>query len=84
MQFEIIDKNHHRVICSVIATYHNNDTNKDYIVYTDNKLNEEQKLNVYYSLYEKKNDSIKLIDITTDEDRRIGLELIKDIINKIK
>lgn len=25
MQFKITDKNHHRVICSVIATYHNND-----------------------------------------------------------
>ncbi len=83
MQFEIIDKQGNKIICEVIATYHDDDTNKDFIVYTDGKLNEKKQLNIYYSLYEKINDKIKLIDIKDIEDKKIGLQLIQELIKEI-
>lgn len=83
MQFEIIDKQGNKIICEVIATYHDDDTNKDFIVYTDGKLNEKKQLNIYYSLYEKINDKIKLIDIKDTEDKKIGLQLIQELIKEI-
>ena len=42
------------------------------------------KLNLYYSLIEEKNNNIVLIDITDVEDKKIGLEIIKELINDIK
>lgn len=83
MQFETKDKNGNKVICEVIATYHDDDTNKDFIVYTD-KTYGEKKLKVYYSLYKRVDNNIKLIDIIDSEDKKLGLQLIKEIINDMK
>ena len=57
---------------------------KDFIVYTDKTFNENNKLKVYYSLYSMVENKIKLIDITDIEDKKIGLELIKEIIKNMK
>ncbi len=83
IQFEIEDKNGRKKICDVIATYYDDKTNKDFIVYTDKTLDKNKKLNLYYSLYKKIGNSIKLIDITDTNDKKIGLELIKELINDI-
>lgn len=84
MQFEITNKDGKKIICEAIATYHDNDTNKDFIVYTDRTFDDNKKLNVYYSLYEKEDNNICLIDITSITDKKIGLELVKEIVNDIK
>ncbi len=84
MQFEVTKKDGKKVICEVIATYHDDVTNKDFIVYTDKTFDENKKLKIYYSLYEKVHNAIKLIDITDINDKKIGLELIKEIISEIK
>lgn len=83
-QFEVTNKDGNKTICEAIATYHDDDTNKDFIVYTDKTLDENNKLKVYYSLYQRVGNNIKLIDITDPEDKKIGLELIKEIISDIK
>ena len=84
MQFEITNNDGKKIICEVIATYHDDNSNKDFIVYTDKSFDDNKKLNLYYSLYEKQNNSIKLIDITNAEDKKIGLEIIKELVNDIK
>lgn len=84
LQFEITNNKGNKVICEVIATYHDDDTNKDFIVYTDKTYDINHKLNVYYSLYEKYNNSIKLIDIIDIKDKKIGLQLIQEIIKEYK
>ena len=81
MQFETIDKKGNKIICEVIATYHDDDSNKDFIVYTDKTFDENKQLKVYYSLYEKVDNNIKLIDITDSKDKKIGLELVKELIS---
>ena len=83
MQFTIINKEGKQIVCEVIATYHDDETNKDYIVYTDGSVNEEKQLSLYYSLYKKEEDSIKLIDIETMEDKKIGLQIIEELIKDI-
>ena len=83
-QFEITNKKGEKILCDVIATYHDVETEKDFIVYTDKTYDAFNKLNVYYSLYEIKNSNIKLRDITEIKDKKIGLELIKEIINDIE
>ena len=83
MQFETKDNNGNKIICEVIATYHDDDINKDFIVYTDKTLDKNKKLKVYYSLYKQIDNNIKLIDIIDSEDKQIGLQLIKEILNDL-
>lgn len=72
------------VICDVICTYKDEDTNKDFIVFTDRTVDKNNKLNLYYSLYERINNNIKLIETTDIEDKKTGLLLIEEIINEIE
>ena len=58
--------------------------NKDFMVYTDRTLNKENKLNVYYSLYKKIDNSIKLIDITDKDDEKTALEVVREVISDLK
>ena len=67
------------IIYDVIATYHDDLTDKDFIIYTDKKIDEQNNLNLFYSLYKNDNNSIKLLETTNLEDKKIGLELIKEI-----
>lgn len=82
LQFRINNGNK-EIVCDVIATYHDDDTNKDFIVYTDRTLNENHKLKLYYSLYKKIDNNIKLIDIIDIEDKKIGLQLIQEIVKDL-
>ena len=83
MQFEITTKEGKKRVCDVIATYHDEEVNKDFIVYTDNTFDENNKLNIFYSLYKKNENGIKLINITDTKDKKIGLELIKELLKEI-
>ena len=66
-------------IYEIIAVYHDENTDKNFVIYTDKTLDENKKLNIYYSLYYLDDDKIMLIKTTSIEDKRIGLELIKEI-----
>ena len=83
MEFTTKDKFGNEIVCEVIATYHDDDTNKDYIVYTDKTLDENKKLKVYYGLYEKVDNGIKLKEAKTPEEKSIGLQIIKEILNDL-
>ena len=69
----------------VLATYHDDNTNKDYVIYTNNKLDENKNITLDYSLYENIDDkSIKLIPIINNEDKQIALNIIKSLIEDMK
>ena len=65
----------------VIATYYDEEyTKKNYIIYTDKNLID-NKLQVYYSLYEKVSDKeIKLVDIKTPLEKKVALSFLKEVI----
>lgn len=37
-KFTVIGENGEETVCEILFTYHDDDTNKDYIVYTDNSV----------------------------------------------
>ena len=84
VSFEVIDKNGNKSICTVIATYQDDNTSKKFIIYTDGTFSENKELNLFYSLYEEVNNQIKLIDINNNEDKKIALELLKEVLTTIK
>ena len=69
----------------VIATYYDEEyTKKNYIIYTDKNLID-NKLQVYYSLYEKVSDKeIKLVDINTPLEKKVALSFLKEVMKTSK
>ena len=60
----------------VIATYSDEKSNKEFVVFTDNSYTNNN-LNIYYGLYDKDTKQVKGIDDPNDE------AFIKDEINKL-
>ena len=69
----------------VIATYYDEEyTKKNYIIYTDKKL-QDNKLQVYYGMYEQKDkDAIKLLDIKTPLEKKVALSFLKEVMKTSK
>ena len=69
----------------VIATYYDEEyTKKNYIIYTDKNLID-NKLQVYYSFYEKVSDKeIKLVDIKTPLEKKVALSFLKEVMKTSK
>ena len=82
MQFTITN-NDKKTTCHTIATYHDDNTGKDYIIYTDNTYNDNRKLNLYYGLYKIVDNNIKLINIDNLEDKKICLNIIESIVKEM-
>lgn len=71
------------VTCEVIATYLDENTNKNYILYTDHTYNDKHQLNVYYGLYEVEQGKFIIKKITSLEDKKIISDVFRSILNTI-
>lgn len=65
----------------VILTFHNDDNDKDYIVYTDNTYDEYDKLKIYASIYNSY-DNTFLGHPNTDEEWDVINKLLKEVLEK--
>lgn len=74
-----IDKDGIKRVYNVILTMHNDDYNKDYIVYTDNKYDQENNLQIYFNEYKKEN---VISPIKSINDKK-EFKTIKTEINKV-
>ncbi len=81
LSFIAINKDGKEVKYQTIATYEDEETKKNYIVYSDNTYDDSGKLKIYYSLYKIVNEKMQLEEITTTEDKKIALELVKELIS---
>lgn len=69
----------------VIATYYDKEyTKKNYMIYTNNNF-KDGKLQVFYSIYEEYPDKkIKLLELKTAEEKKVGLAFLKAILEDTK
>ena len=51
MKFKVIDDQGNEIECEVLFTFESDETNKNYIVYTDNTTDEQGNTKVYASIY---------------------------------
>ena len=63
----------------VILTFHNDENNKDYIVYTDNTYDEYDKLKIYASIYNSY-DNTFIGHPNTDEEWNVINNLLKEVL----
>ena len=59
------------VVCDILFTFDSEETNKSYIVYTDNTKDENGKVRVYASIYNPNDSKTKLEDIQTEKEWKV-------------
>ena len=64
----MLDENGNEIIYDVLFTFESDETNKNYIVYTDNSKDEEGNIQVYASIYDPTGKDLNLYPIETDEE----------------
>lgn len=80
-KFTVINDEGKEVECEVLFTFESEETNKKYIVYTDNTLDEEGNTKVFASTYLSDADMTKLQPIETEKEWKI-IEIILEQLQK--
>ena len=75
----VLDENGNEVECEVLFTFDSEETNKSYIVYTDNTTDEEGNTKVYASIFNPNDEKTELIPIETDREWKIIETILETI-----
>lgn len=67
----VIDEEGKEKVCDILFTFDSEETKKSYVVYTDNSKDENGKVQVFASIYNKDEKRTKLEDIKTDKEWKI-------------
>jgi len=79
VKFKVFDDNGKEVECEVLFTFDSEETNKSYMVYTDNSVDDDGNTRVYASIYNPNQDEIKLEPIETDKEWKIIETILEEI-----
>lgn len=80
MTFKVMDENGKEIDCEVLFTFESTETNKNYMVYTDDSVDEEGNTRVYASIYNPGEEELKLTPIETDKEWKI----IETVLNELQ
>ena len=81
--FEIINDEGKKIECEVLFTFDSDETNKSYIAYTDNSLDEQGNVRVYASSYDKTGENKELLPIETDKEWAIVESIFSELQKKV-
>ncbi len=79
MTFKVMDDNGKEVECEVLFTFESEETKKNYIVYTDNTIDDDGNTKVYASVYNPNEEETKLMPIETDKEWKIIETILEEI-----
>ena len=85
MTFKVINDEGKEVECEVLFTFESDETKKNYIVYTDNTIDEDGNTKVYASIYnpeEADAGATKLIPIESDKEWKIIETILEELQNE--
>ena len=82
MTFKVVNDEGKEIECEVLFTFESDETKKNYIVYTDNTLDEEGNTKVYASIYNPDEDETKLLPIETDKEWKIIETILDELQNE--
>ena len=82
MTFKVINDEGKEVECEVLFTFESDETKRNYIVYTDNTIDEEGNTKVYASIYNPDEDETKLIPIESDKEWKIIETILEELQNE--
>ena len=84
MTFKVLNDQGQEVECEALFTFESDETKKNYIVYTDNSLDEEGNTKVYASIYNPNEDETKLLPIETEKEWKIIETILEELQNENK
>ena len=82
--FTLIDENGNEVVYDVLFTFESEETNKNYIVYTDNTKDETGNIEVYASVYYPDEENSRLEAIETDKEWKTIETILETLQEEIK
>lgn len=82
MTFKVTNDEGKEVECEVLFTFESDETKKNYIVYTDNTVDEEGNTKVYASVYNPKEEETKLLPIETEKEWKIIETILEELQNE--
>ena len=77
--FKVIDKDGKEVVCDILFTFDSEETNKSYIVYTDNTTDEKGNVKVYASVYKPEEENTELLPVETEREWKIIETILESI-----
>lgn len=80
----MIDQEGNEIVYDVLFTFESEETNKNYIVYTDQSKDAKGNIQVYASIYDPKDPSSKLEAITTDKEWKVIETILETLQEEIK
>ena len=84
MTFNIIGEDGVEIECEVLFTFESEETNKNYMVYTDNTIDSEGNTKVYASIYSPGEDDLNLTPIESEKECKIIETILEEIQNEVK
>ncbi len=78
--FSMLNENGEEIVYDVLFTFESDETNKNYIVYTDNSKDQEGNIQVYASIYNPEDPKSKLEAIETEKEWKV----IETILNTLQ
>ena len=83
--FSMLDENGNEVVYDVLFTFENEETNKNYIVYTDNKTDPETgNIEVYASTYDPNDEHSKLEAIESEKEWKVIETILETLQEEVK
>lgn len=82
--FTLIDENGKEVEYDVLFTFESEETNKNYIVYTDQTKDDVGNIQVYASIYDPDNPNSKLDPIETEKEWKVIETILSTLQEEIK
>ena len=82
--FKVINEEGREIVCDILFTFDSEETNKSYIVYTDNSKDEAGIIQVFASIYDPKQESPKLEPIETEQEWKIIETILNTLQEEIK
>lgn len=83
MTFKVVNDEGKEVECEVLFTFESEETKKNYIVYTDNTVDEDGNTKVYASIYNPNEAETKLLPIETDKEWKIIETILEEIQSEV-
>ena len=79
--FKVIDKEGKEIEFEVLFTFESNETNKNYMVYTDNSKDEKGNIRVFASVFNPSDEQLELLPVETEREWKI-IETILDSVQE--
>lgn len=77
--FTVLNDEGKEIECEVLFTFESEETHKNYLVYTDNTVDENGNIKVYASIFDPTKDTSDLLPIETEREWKIIETILEEI-----